>query len=206
MSIDIGWDADTLGEIELVAKELGIPRRVLLALALQEGGAKYPYVDNVAEKSYGPFQIYTVVHGGDKAKWIGANGREAVRNAATLMGWRWVKYWDQAAYERNDVQALYEWEPKAQGSIQVPWASAVANLQLADEYWKQYDAQVNPVNPHAECEARLQAAVIEARKLVYREVVPLFRLKADGLDDLAMRASVQAQNARELADNYEKAA
>lgn len=165
-----GYRYDLVDPVVAEADRIGLPRRLVLALAHQEGGVRGEYdryigdLDLDSRGSCGPFQIYIAVHGGQCSDWY-----EPVR-AMRLMAERWLGNYYAAggflAWERDPVVFIAYWAPRAQGSIE--WTPAIARATLA--------------------EADRSLAGWEAETLARRGRTPVsadYHIIADGLDEAA---------------------
>ncbi|MGE0371938.1 MAG: hypothetical protein AB7Q01_08630 [Gammaproteobacteria bacterium] len=141
--VSTSFDADVVAQIVANAERLGLPPRLLLALAAHEGGlvrALWPSAigdrDLDWRGSCGPFQIYVAVHGQYCEYWMDAD--RSVRQMEDRWLWAFDVTGGWPAWNADNNAFLRGFAPRAQGSINWTYQHAVDALWVADRAFAAY--------------------------------------------------------------------
>jgi hypothetical protein len=169
---------DVVGTIADEADRLGLPPLWVLAMGAQEGGLACPPdcptgdLNLDSRGSCGTFQIFIAAHGRDCAFW--QNPVNAMREMAAR--WRWAYSLCNGAFLDDPHGCLIQSIPQAQGSI--GWTQAIASGAFRVALIAYIDL------------LQSRGAVVPV------DLAGALNVAAQGLDDIALRAAVQAEQLR----------
>lgn len=179
---------DVVGAIAGEADRTGLPPLWVLAMGAQEGGLACPPtcpvgdLDLNALGSCGTFQIYRAVHGGTCEQW--QNPVNAMRLMDARWKWAYARAGGGDAFLADPHAFLIESIPNAQGSI--GW-----NREIASGAFRV--ALVSYIE-------LLQSRAVAAGDGAAADQMAALLIAASGLDDIALRAAVQAEQLRRTAE------
>lgn len=179
---------DVVGAIADEADRTGLPPLWVLAMGAQEGGLACPPTCPVGDLdlselgSCGTFQIYRAVHGGTCEHW--QNPVNAMRLMDARWKWAYARAGGGPAFLADPHAFLIESIPNAQGSV--GWTREIASGAFRVALISYIDL--------------LQSRAVASGDSGTAEAMAALRLAADGLDDIALRAAVQAEQLRRTAE------
>ncbi len=175
------YNLAVVGAIADEADREGLPPLWVLSMGAQEGGLACPPtcptgdLDLDSRGSCGTFQIYIAAHGGDCAYW--QNPINAMREMAAR--WKWAYSLCNGGFLDDPHGCLITSVPQAQGSI--GWTQAIASGAFRVALVAYVD-------------------LLQSRgSVVPADMAGALTVAAQGLDDIALRAAVQADALRKAA-------